>query len=280
MPNSQILRVGNFVAINDVQSPYYGETGPISDYDKATNMVTVDISFAGKNFQWKVNPCFVALTGSQPIYTAVHQFDQVVVVNIMSPMYSLTGQVIALTPRAGGLEVKVKETHTGTVLHFWAVELSPVQTIQTTLASGNGIASTRPQQPTQAGPKYTKGDWVEIVNQQSQYHRLIGQVLDILKNGNLLLDFGGPSAVEVSPSDCKMYSPAINKTAIAQAQVHPWASSPYDGSGSGSPEPDESESDSYGVGQPKEKVFDHASLGTDLSGDELMKSIRDICGGH
>ena len=28
----------------------------------------------------------------------------------------------------------------------------------------------------------------------------------------------------------------------------------------------------------EKKPFDHASLGTDLSGDELMKSIRDICG--
>ena len=143
------------------------------------------------------------------------------------------------------------------------------------------IGNIQQQQPTQAAViKFNLGDWVEVDSPRSTYYGMVGQVDQILVNGNLILNLCGAKLVEMHPNRCKMYHPVINKTAIAQVQVHPWASSPYGGSGSGSPEPDESESDSYGVGQPKEKVFDHASLGTDLSGDELMKSIRDICGGH
>lgn len=278
MPSSSILRVGNYVTISDPQHPHYGETGPISDYDKVTDMTILDLQVAGKVFQSKVSPFYLAITGSQPIYVPVHLFDQVVVVNILSPMHGATGQVMGLRPRVNGMQAEIKETHSGVLFHFWAEELSPVKSMSLGTTSPRGVIST--QQPTQAAPKFGKGDWVEVTSPRSGFNGQVGQVLDVLANGNLMLDLGGPSAVEVSPLDCKMYSPAITQKAIAQAQANPWLASPYDGSGSGSPEPDESEPDSYGVGQPKEKVFDHASLGTDLSGDELMKSIRDICGGH
>ena len=284
MPRTQPIRIGNSVIVSDKNHPEYGQYATVEDYDKVRNMLTLrpdQVSPNGPLTYKLLAPKATLATHGQPSFTPAHVGDQAVVVNVLNALYGEIGLVELVNHNKYGVVYTIREQKTGSRLCFYGDELSPTVSVQAFLSGSGGLPNTgvvsRQQGATQAHAapygNYSVGDWVEVASNRSIYNGSVGRVDQILTNGNLMLDFGGPTTVEMHPARCKMYHPVVNKT--AQPLAHPWATNPFDGSDS--PEP---ESDSFGVGQPKEKVFDHASLGTDLTGDELMKSIRDICGGR
>ncbi|MFV0357784.1 MAG: hypothetical protein ACK5LG_22165 [Bacteroides thetaiotaomicron] len=107
---------------------------------------------------------------------------------------------------------------------------------------------------TYANP-FVVGDMVKVVITGTSITDMVGKVVktDYPYTPVIHVEFADGSVHTLDQSDCKLAEDVFT-TALGHYQAI--ASIP----------------------EPEKKPFDHDQLGTDLSGDDLMKSIRDICG--
>lgn len=267
MAKPKHIRIGNEVMIADAALPHYSQYAVVKDYDPVRNMLLLELVLTGSNLQlqFEALPQQVFISqNKQPVFPHSHVGDYVVVVNTMNPLYGVEGYVHKIKPVSDGLIYEIREVNSGNHLQFYAEEITPIVNNTAKFLTGSGVSlNNSGVQTNQAA--FRIGDHVVIDDRSSSYFGKTGFVTQVS-----LGIYGGISEVEM---DCD-----LQRIAVTARLCSPAAKTPLAGIPDPVAEPDES--DSYGVGQPKEKVFDHASLGTDLSGDELMKSIRDICGGH
>ena len=268
MPKPKHIRVGNEVMVADAALPNYGQYAVVKDYHKARNMLLLELVPTGSTLklQFEAMPQQVCLTmNKQPVFPHSHVGDYVVVVNTMNPLYGEEGCVHNIKPVTDGLLYKIQEVNSGNHLHFYAEEIAPIVNNTAKFLTGSGVSMNN------TGVKVVRstfrvGDYVVVDEPNTPYFGEKGFITQVNPHSGILEIEMDCDLKRITVKDHFCYPAAT--TSAAGIPVRP------------APLNEPEEADSYGVGQPKEKVFDHASLGTDLSGDELMKSIRDICGGR
>lgn len=273
MAKPKHIRVGNEVMINDPSHPHNNQYAIVRDYDSPSGNLILELvsGVSGINLQFVAMPFQVFMPSNrQPAFSQCHVGDAVIVVNTCNHLLGIRGTVSSIKPVSDGLLYRIQEDKTGTPLLFYAEEIAP---IPSKFLTGAGVANNTAGAITPAKPhKFHIGDCVVVDDPHSYYHGEIGFVVRMHPS---------TKALEVQMScDQKTILVSERYCLPASGQPVPLQVSPNAPWLGIDPAAKEDEPDTFGVGQPKEKVFDHASLGTDLSGDELMKSIRDICGGH